>query len=149
MTGGVSLAIWMGGLTCEINRLVQAGLRQHEAKDGYLALKELLDTDVTVDVICGTSAGGINGAALALAVARNADLSFLRNMWLNDASLAPGEPATATSTPYWRCESRPPPSAPRPTQRPVPGLDQLDGAHAYSVARSPTSASVISCAATW
>ncbi|MGE5289682.1 MAG: patatin-like protein [Micromonosporaceae bacterium] len=87
MTGGVSLAIWMGGLTCEINRLVQAGRNPDEVSDGYLALKRLLDTDVTVDVISGTSAGGINGALLALAVARNADLSFLRSLWLGEASL--------------------------------------------------------------
>lgn len=42
---------------------------------------------MTVDVISGTSAGGINGAVLALAVARNADLSFLRDLWLGEVSL--------------------------------------------------------------
>jgi patatin-related protein len=87
MTGGVSLAVWMGGLTNEINRVVRAGHDTHRTQDVYLALKRLMDTDVRVDVISGTSAGGINGAVLALAVARDADLSFLRNLWLGEASL--------------------------------------------------------------
>lgn len=35
MTGGVSLAIWMGGLTSEINQLVQAGHDPRRRQDGY------------------------------------------------------------------------------------------------------------------
>ena len=39
-------------------------------------------TDVVVDIITGTSAGGINGAALALSqVNKQADLSRLRDLW--------------------------------------------------------------------
>ncbi len=83
--GGVSLAVWMGGATHELNRLIQA--RQQDEDDGdrradYRALLELVRTTVVADVLAGTSAGGINGAALAVAQANpRADLAMLRKVW--------------------------------------------------------------------
>ena len=62
LNGGVSLAIWMGGVAHEIDRLAKA-------TDGRAPMAELLKwagSTARVDVITGTSAGGINGAALAL-----------------------------------------------------------------------------------
>lgn len=79
LNGGVSLAVWMGGVAHEIDRLTRA-----TSEDGltYGPLLRAARTDVSVDIIAGTSAGGINGAALALAQAnRRADLSALRNLW--------------------------------------------------------------------
>ena len=75
LNGGVSLAIWMGGVVVELDRLTrQAG--------PYRALLRMLGSTARVDVISGTSAGGINGAALALAQANEyADLTCLRQMW--------------------------------------------------------------------
>ena len=76
--GGVSLAVWMGGATHELNRLV----RSSETDGPYSALLKLVCSKAVADVVAGTSAGGINGAALAVAQAnRNADLSVLRDVW--------------------------------------------------------------------
>src|SRR5690625_1099093 len=73
--GGVSLAVWMGGVAHEINELTGAGA-------AYAPLLRLLRVRARADVISGTSAGGINGAALALAqVNEHADLADLREVW--------------------------------------------------------------------
>lgn len=94
MNGGVSLSVWMGGVTHELNRLrLAAG--NVEPKDGretavHLAWKAILGhRRVVVDHIAGTSAGGLNGTLLATAVARGADLDDLKHIWLNSASLEP------------------------------------------------------------
>jgi patatin-related protein len=81
MTGGVSLAVWIGGVTAEFSRLL------HQAP-GYAELQRLLRTRCTLDVVSGTSAGGINGIMLAFAQARRADISVLRDVWLQEAALA-------------------------------------------------------------
>jgi patatin-related protein len=95
-TGGVSLAIWMGGVARELNLLVQASERRRiigkrespETADEnairryYRRLLDLVDAEVAIDVIAGTSAGGINGAVLALGNARRIDLGPLRDIWL-------------------------------------------------------------------
>ena len=90
MNGGVSLAVWMGGVSAEIDRLRRAG-REPAGDDGVLALWEklvkALDVRVTVDVIAGTSAGGLNGAALATSIARGTKLPDLRKTWLDVASI--------------------------------------------------------------
>lgn len=79
MSGGVSLAVWMGGVSLEIDRL--------RRKDGpYAQLLDLTQSDPQVDVIAGTSAGGLNGALLATAVAYNVSLTPLRSTWLDKGS---------------------------------------------------------------
>ncbi|MFK4446978.1 patatin-related protein [Caballeronia udeis] len=75
MNGGVSLAVWMGGVTNEIFRLVK-GL-----DPVYTGLLDMTQTDARVDVISGTSAGGINGAALGIAMLYEGDFSELRQVW--------------------------------------------------------------------
>lgn len=107
MTGGVSLAIWMGGVTRELNLLTQASTwRKHLPSNGqalpeiadatdpdqavrelYLRLIDLLDVTVTTDVLSGTSAGGINAALLALSRARGVDLATLRELWIGVGSM--------------------------------------------------------------
>jgi patatin-related protein len=121
MSGGVSLAVWMGGVAREINLLQQASnFRVNEdggasgrpspgatgaapRRDGpasvpdrdmdassrglYLALLKLLDLKVTVDVLSGTSAGGINAAVLGLSSAAGVDLAGLRDLWLETGSM--------------------------------------------------------------
>ena len=52
MRGGVSLAVWMGGVAFELNRLVR------ETHPVYRGLLELTGTSARIDVISGTSAGG-------------------------------------------------------------------------------------------
>lgn len=76
MNGGVSLAVWIGGVSHEINRLVRG-------ESVYGRLCEALYLRPRVDVISGTSAGGINGALLALAMSQGKQLDPLRDIWLN------------------------------------------------------------------
>lgn len=80
MNGGVSLAIWIGGVSHEINRFVG------ETHPVYRGLLELTSTRARVDVISGTSAGGINGAALALSCVYDTSLYTLRDLWLAKGS---------------------------------------------------------------
>ncbi|MGO4394386.1 patatin-like protein [Variovorax sp. M-6] len=81
LNGGVSLAVWMGGVSFELNRLVR------ETHPVYKGLLELTGTAARIDVISGTSAGGINGAALALAQVHDKSLYGLRDIWLDTAGL--------------------------------------------------------------
>jgi len=102
--GGVSLAIYMHGTTKEIHKLVLASqgrdldsttnpfapetteavywelLKDMEQQDG-------VRTRVVVDIVSGTSAGGINGVFLAKALAGNLDQSGLRALWLNQGDI--------------------------------------------------------------
>ncbi len=81
LNGGVSLAVWMGGAALELNRLAKGA-------DVYGSLLGLVGCRARIDVIAGTSAGGINGAALALAQAnRKARLSDLRDIWTDQGQI--------------------------------------------------------------
>jgi patatin-related protein len=94
--GGSSLAVYMHGVTKEIHRLVrgsallEAGADPGTPSERLYArlLKHLVDEDregvrtrVVVDVVAGTSAGGINGVCLAKALAHNLPLDEFRNLW--------------------------------------------------------------------
>ena len=81
LNGGVSLSVWMGGVAFELNRLVR------ETHPVYRGLLELTGTAARIDVISGTSAGGINGAALALAQLHDQSLYSLRDVWLRTGGL--------------------------------------------------------------
>lgn len=96
MNGGVSLAVWMGGVTHEINRLL--GRASTAPSPAWLAILAVPDGNanahepprrrrVIVDTVAGTSAGGLNGALLATAIARNADMPPLRGLWEDAARL--------------------------------------------------------------
>lgn len=114
--GGVSLAIYQHGINREILNLVRASRMHHadrthrgqasaagrfhaqypdepEASTGDLYL-EFLETlgrhmslRVIVDVIAGASAGGINGVALATAIAHDLSLTPITDMWLTEADM--------------------------------------------------------------
>ena len=91
MNGGVSLAVWMGGVACEIDNVRRAsnGIPPRDgATEQEKAVHELwvqatkrAGVRVTVDVIAGTSAGGLNGVLLATAIARGASLGGLKELW--------------------------------------------------------------------
>jgi predicted acylesterase/phospholipase RssA len=100
MNGGVSLAIWMGGVAHELDiaRRASAGQdpppgsseadqRLHQAWQEVCSARR---TEVVVDLVAGTSAGGLNGALLATAVARGRPLDGLRELWRDSAALRPG-----------------------------------------------------------
>jgi hypothetical protein len=63
LNGRVSLAIWMGGVTPEIDRLTRTWPGADSGHERVLALGQ---ARARADVIAGTSAGGINGGFLAL-----------------------------------------------------------------------------------
>lgn len=85
LNGGVSLAVWMGGVVLELDDLIRQGdlARGGQVWPGtYGGLMRLLGLRARADVISGSSAGGINGAALALSqVNQSAKLSLIREMW--------------------------------------------------------------------
>jgi patatin-related protein len=103
MTGGVSLAIWMAGVAREINLVTQASQARRaekplpsvigeeefaaQSRESYRQLLDLLDILVDVDVLSGTSAGGINAALLALSRVNGCDLGGLREIWLDLGAL--------------------------------------------------------------
>jgi predicted acylesterase/phospholipase RssA len=107
MNGGISLAVWMGGVTHELDLLRRASssLRDGIALDAvddpwapaderersvYRIWKEIcrdLDCYVTIDVIAGSSAGGLNGSLLARAIATGGHLDGLRDTWGELAAL--------------------------------------------------------------
>jgi len=76
MSGGVSLCVWMGGVGLELDRL------RRDAEPLYAQLADLAHLDPVIDVIAGTSAGGLNGTLLASAIAWDSDLESLREVWL-------------------------------------------------------------------
>lgn len=86
LNGGVSLAVWMSGVTLELHHLA---LSSQDIDDWptYGEVLDLLGATARVDVIAGTSAGGINGAFLALALAHRRDLALLRDLWTKSGSL--------------------------------------------------------------
>jgi len=114
--GGVSLAIYQHGVNREILNLVRASKICHrdkslegDAKSGsgfhayypdeperstgdvYLEFLQTLGRDidlrVIVDVIAGASAGGINGVALATALAHDLSLMPITDLWLTEADM--------------------------------------------------------------
>ncbi len=97
LNGGVSLAVWMGGVSHEINLLLRAsrgddgGISpdQDSDREVYELWKQVVHgkKEVLVDVIAGTSAGGLNGALLATAIGSGASLPDLRKVWEESAAL--------------------------------------------------------------
>lgn len=112
--GGVSLAIYQHGINREILNLVRASkLYQRHRQDQdsqfpafssrypeeperstgdiylqcFKAIGEHLSLRVIVDVISGSSAGGINGIVLARALAHDLSLAPLTDMWLAEADM--------------------------------------------------------------
>src|SRR5216683_1894915 len=104
--GGVSLAIYMHGVTKELHKLLLASaayerdqdmnpFRQPQTECVYWDLLARMNrgtvgrgprgvrTRVVVDIISGTSAGGINGVCLAKAVALNRSLDALKALWFD------------------------------------------------------------------
>ena len=96
--GGASLAIYMHGTTKELQRLVKASALAERGAAATTASErvygDLLDevarrdpagvrTRVVVDVVAGTSAGGINGVYLSKALAHNRSQDSLRDLWLD------------------------------------------------------------------
>jgi patatin-related protein len=102
--GGVSLAIWMHGVTKELHKLVLAseaytanpeanpfdeGVPERMYWDLLKAREDNdnLRTRVVIDIVAGTSAGGINGIVLAKALAGGLEQEPVTRVWLEDGDL--------------------------------------------------------------
>lgn len=111
--GGVSLAVYMHGVTKEIQKLVTAStaFEQDERSNPFdetdsahaywdilarLRFGEGAGDDrppiaarvrVVVDIVSGTSAGGINGICLAKAIASNRSQDALRDLWIDEGDI--------------------------------------------------------------
>ncbi|HEX7134172.1 MAG TPA: DUF3376 domain-containing protein [Iamia sp.] len=89
MRGGVSLAVWIGGAVAEIDALRWDLARGDQARTTLGRVARALDTKaIEIDVISGTSAGGLNGVVLATAMANRTPVEGLRAVWLRTADLA-------------------------------------------------------------
>ena len=98
--GGISLAVYMHGITKEVWRLARASRDFHageQAGDGSQAVyRRLLETiadeagielRVLVDILTGASAGGINAIFLAQAIRTGQSLEPLTDLWLDSADV--------------------------------------------------------------
>jgi patatin-related protein len=113
--GGVSLAVYMHGISKEILKLVRASSALHaiadrsrrvqasffdrvdrsdpeyDTEEFYFELLRDIGRDVelraVVDIIAGASAGGINGTMLARALSHDLPMDALRNLWLANADV--------------------------------------------------------------
>lgn len=98
--GGVSLAVYMHGVTKELWKLARAS-RIHLGTDGALSGSEAvylgllrhveqhheLKLRVLPDIVAGASAGGINGVFLAQAIVSGQSLEPLTALWLERADV--------------------------------------------------------------
>ncbi len=111
--GGVSLAVYMHGITKELHKLARASKTLHQpgcdVSSGYLEnahdlenretdsetvyfellriIKQQLNLRVIVDVASGASAGGINALMLSRAISHDLPLDAHRQMWLKYADV--------------------------------------------------------------
>jgi len=115
--GGISLAVYMHGITKEIWRLAAASRAWHDgsAIDGsggvYRGLLAAIEAKsgvrlrVLADIVAGASAGGINAIFLARALATGQSLDPLTDLWLEDADvdylLDPDARPISAATKFW------------------------------------------------
>ncbi|MBV9626518.1 MAG: patatin-like protein [Xanthobacteraceae bacterium] len=113
--GGISLAVYMHGISKEVLKLVRASAALHDIDDReararahffdavdsqdpeydteaiyFDLLRDIgrkLELRIVVDVIAGASAGGINGAMLARAICHDLRFNVLRDLWLENADV--------------------------------------------------------------
>jgi len=78
--GGVSLAVYENGVAQELFRATKgAGI--------YTVIKQLTGSDIVLDIMSGTSAGGINGILIGYALANGKDPSNCGDLWRNDGDI--------------------------------------------------------------
>ncbi len=98
--GGISLAVYMHGITLELWKLAHASRAFHDgdppsngSEGVYHRLLARIEEEsgvrlrVLLDIVAGASAGGINGVFLAHAVATGQPLAPLTQMWLDAADV--------------------------------------------------------------
>jgi patatin-related protein len=114
--GGVSLAVYMHGISKEVLKLVRASSALHAIADRsrrasasffdqrdrndpeydteevyFDLLREVgrsIELRAVVDIIAGASAGGINGTMLARALCHDLPMGALRDLWIENADVS-------------------------------------------------------------
>lgn len=81
MYGGISLAIYIYGVTQEFFNAVRG-------RGVYRLIKALTDSHVVVDIMSGTSAGGVNGILLSYALTNNLEFSECASLWRDAGDIA-------------------------------------------------------------
>ncbi|HEU4582581.1 MAG TPA: patatin-like protein [Polyangiaceae bacterium] len=81
MYGGVSLAVYINGVADQLHRAVRG-------RGIYRLIKLLTDSEVLVDVLSGSSAGGINGILLASALCNGKEFSGTANLWRENGDIS-------------------------------------------------------------
>ena len=116
--GGISLAVYMHGITKEVWKLTRASHGFHARGTNLLpsekvyleVLEQIADRcdvklRVLTDIITGASAGGINGIFLAQAIAKGQSLEPLTQLWLEKADvdqlLDPNARPISRLTKFW------------------------------------------------
>lgn len=117
--GGVSLAVYMHGVTKEIWKLARASRAFHSESetqaDGveavYLSLLQRIQDESNLrlrmlpDIVTGASAGGINAVFLAQAIHSGQSLEPLTRLWLDNADveklLEPEAKPWSPATKFW------------------------------------------------
>jgi predicted acylesterase/phospholipase RssA len=98
--GGISLAVYMHGITKEVWHLARASRAFHDDEPApsptaaiYAQLLETIASTtglklrVLADIIAGASAGGINGIFLSQAIATGQSIDPLTDLWLESADV--------------------------------------------------------------
>jgi len=111
--GGVSLAVYMHGVTKELWKLARASrgfIAAEPAGSGvesvyrrlldHLELRHNLKLRVLADIVAGASAGGINGVFLAQAIHSGQSLEPLTELWLERADV--DVLVDPDARPWWR-----------------------------------------------
>ncbi len=106
MYGGISLAIYIHGVAQELYHMVRATARKidnqteyvhpWDGPDGlsgtekvYRRLGEALKTKFVVDILSGTSAGGLNAVFLAKAIAnQQSSMEFVKGFWIREGDIS-------------------------------------------------------------
>jgi patatin-related protein len=78
--GGISLAIYMNGICQEFYNAVRG-------RGIYKLIKAITDADIVVDIVSGTSAGGINGVLLSYALANTNEAKQNNNQTSNKSEI--------------------------------------------------------------
>jgi len=134
--GGISLAVYMHGVSKEFLKLVRASaslhaIRDKKRRDGAAfedmagpdpgdefdservyfdvlrAIGAHVDLRVVIDIVAGASAGGINGVMLARALSHNLSFGALRDQWLADADVTNLLAAERRARPWSKAFMRP------------------------------------------
>ena len=86
MRGGASLAVWIGGAVAEIDELRRATAEPREHPWAKLAGLAGYD-QVSVDVLAGASAGGLNATLLSASIVYGMPFADMRGLWVRLADL--------------------------------------------------------------